>query len=223
MVSSKTLVNTILYLYDSEGTLTRKRILPADGAAQDIWYQKADDNTVAKFTAAGTISRKFSYHDGEVTQEHKDNIKVKSDATTQLVSKIEFFDGRTLCYEYDAEERITKVTDSVDGITEYTYDALGQLLTETVNGTVVNTMTYDNYGNIVSKNGTAYTYGDGVWKDLLTAYDGQAITYDAQGNPISYLGNTLTWEKGRQLKSFGSNSYKYNNEGIRPLMQSLRH
>lgn len=259
MVTSKTLVNTIAYQYDSEGTLTRKRILPAGGVAQDIWYRKADDNTVAKFQVpdpteqdpnrkrtismhsksdslgrkafdevqlgASTIFRKFSYHDGQVTQEHKDNIKVKSDATTQLVSKIEFFDGRTLSYEYDAEERITKVTDSVDGVTEYTYDALGQLLTETVNGTVVNTMTYDNYGNIVSKNGTAYTYGDGVWKDLLTKVGEQTITYDAQGNPTSYLGHTLTWEKGRQLKSFDGNTYTYNANGIRTskTIDGVRH
>ena len=37
----------------------------------------------------------------------------------------------------------------------------------------------------------------------------------AGGNPTSYLGHTLTWEKGRQLKTFGTNSYKYNNDGIR--------
>ena len=64
-------------------------------------------------------------------------------------------DGRTISYEYDKEERITKVTDSVDGITEYTYDALGQLLREKKDGTAVNVMTYDNYGNIKSKNGVA--------------------------------------------------------------------
>ena len=29
------------------------------------------------------------------------------------------------------------------------------------------------------------------------------------------MGNTLAWEKGRQLKTFGNNAYKYNNEGIR--------
>ncbi len=29
------------------------------------------------------------------------------------------------------------------------------------------------------------------------------------------MGNTLVWEKGRQLKAFGANTYKYNNEGIR--------
>ena len=31
-----------------------------------------------------------------------------------------FADGRTLAYEYDAEERITKVTDSDGTVTEYT-------------------------------------------------------------------------------------------------------
>ena len=37
-------------------------------------------------------------------------------------------------------------------------------------------------------------------KDLLTKYGDQTIIYDAQDNPTSYLGHTLTWEKGRQLK-----------------------
>ena len=76
-------------------------------------------------------------------------------------------------------------------------------------------MTYDNYGNILTKNGITYTYGDSVWKDKLTAYNGQSISYDAQGNPTSYLGHTLTWEKGRQLKSFDNISYTYNANGIR--------
>jgi len=76
-------------------------------------------------------------------------------------------------------------------------------------------MQYDNYGNIIKKNGNIYSYDDPNWKDLLTAYNGQPITYDAQGNPTSYLGHTLTWEKGRQLKSFDSNTYTYNANGIR--------
>lgn len=64
-------------------------------------------------------------------------------------------------------------------------------------------------------NGKTYTYGDSKWKDLLTEYDGQTITYDAGGNPINYLGHTLTWEKGRQLKSFDDITYTYNANGIR--------
>ena len=58
-------------------------------------------------------------------------------------------------------------------------------------------------------------YNYTTWKDLLTSYDGREIVYDAQGNPTSYLGHTLTWEKGRQLKSFDSNTYTYNANGIR--------
>ena len=37
----------------------------------------------------------------------------------------------------------------------------------------------------------------------------------AQGNPTTYLGHTLTWEKGRQLKKFDNIEYTYNASGIR--------
>ena len=44
---------------------------------------------------------------------------------------------------------------------------------------------------------------------------GHYLRRDAQGNPTSYLGHTLTWEKGRQLKSFDGIQYTYNANGIR--------
>ena len=240
-VTSRELVNSILYSYDTDGKPTKKRVIPAGGKEQTTYYESPEnENTVVKLKAGGRtvtshsktdsfgrkvfdelqlgtgfVSRQFHYHAGDVTDEHAANEKLKSSATTQLVSQIVLSGGRTISYEYDAEERITKVTDSVDGVTEYTYDELGQLLAETLNGEAVNTMVYDGYGNIVSKNGIAYTYGDPAWKDLLTAYNGQPITYDAQGNPTTYLGHTLAWEKGRQLKSFDTNTYTYNANGIR--------
>ncbi|MBR3810794.1 MAG: hypothetical protein IKJ16_00485 [Agathobacter sp.] len=201
--------------------MTRKVISPAGGTGQVIYYENTEDNIAVKFSAGegyvtshskndsfgrkefdelqlgtGFVSRQFSYHNGEATEEHIENRKLKSSPTTHLVSSIFFSDGKTLSYEYDEEERITKVTETFQGenvtVTEYTYDALGQLLTETVNGEVVNTMTYDNYGNIVSKNGVTYTYGDNNWKDLLSGYGDKSITYDAQGNPLNYFGYTLT-------------------------------
>ena len=249
IVAAKTLVNTIFYVYDGEGSLTRKRILPAGGEERIIYYETADDNTTVKFRAGGKdvashsktdsfgrkvfdelqlgtgfVSRQFSYHAGNVTEEHTENEKLRSSPTTQLVSQIVLSDGRTLSYEYDAEERITKVTDSFEGVTEYTYDALGQLLTETVNGEVVNEMVYDNYGNILQKNGIRYTYSEG-WNDRLAFYDGKQITYDAQGNPLAYLGHTLTWEKGRQLKSFDGIQFTYNANDIRTskTVDGIRH
>ena len=119
----------------------------------------------------------------------------------------------------------------VDGVpvvkvTSYTYDALGQLESETSNG-VTTKFGYDNYGNIVAKgiadeNGEiaeatkiTYAYNDEHWHDLLVSYNGQTISYDVQGNPTEYLGHNLTWEKGRQLKSFDNNTYSYNANGIR--------
>ena len=66
---------------------------------------------------------------------------------------------------------------------------------------------------------TLYTYGDAEWGDLLTAYNGEEITYDGIGNPLSYRGWTMSWQGGRQLASMtkGSDtlSFVYNESGLR--------
>ena len=104
----------------------------------------------------------------------------------------------------------------------YTYDSLNQLTSLTVLNGSTYSYTYDNGGNILSKTvdgvTTNYTYGDSTWKDLLTAYNGNAITYDTIGNPLTYYdGKTFTWN-GRQLDAVGGNTnvtYAYNADGIR--------
>ncbi len=243
-VSGLTLIGTMHYSFDSEGKQFRKKYVAADGTEQKYVFEFQDEQNVAVQLPTGVVShsksdhlgrkvfdelqlgkglmnRTFTYHKGEITQAHLDNDKVVSNPETALVKQIEFADGRIIQYEYDAEERITKVIDSVDGTTVYTYDSLGQLVTEKKNGTTINEMVYapendpkKQYGNILKKNGVDYTY-DTTWKDKLIKVGTQSITYDAQGNPTSYLGHTLTWEKGRQLKSYDTNTYKYNKDGIR--------
>ena len=239
-VSSKTLVGTLHYSFDGEGKQFRKKYVDANGNEQKYVFEYQDEKNIAVQLPTGIVShsksdhlgrkvfdelqlgsglmnRKFSYHEGVISQNHLDNGKQVSDPQTTLVKQIEFADGRIIEYEYDAEERITRVIDTVDGTYEYVYDEQGQLLTEMRNGDTVSRMTYDDYGNIINKNGVAYTYGGGDnWKDQLTRYGSQTIgSYDDNGNPHSYLGKTLVWEKGRQLKSFGSNTYTYNKDGIR--------
>ena len=237
-VTGKTLNGTMHYSFDSDGKQFRKKYVPAEGSEQKYVYEFRDEQNVAVELPTkavshtkndhlgrkvfdelqlgkGTMNRKFSYYAGEITAAHEQNDKRKSDPETTLVKEIVFDNGRTIQYEYDNEERITKVIDSVDGTYEYTYDAQGQLLTEKKNGVTVNTMEYDHYGNIKKKNGKVYVY-DSTWKDMLSSYDGQNIAYDDGGNPDIYFGVTLTWDKGRQLKTYGSNiSYRYNNDGIR--------
>ena len=67
-----------------------------------------------------------------------------------------------------------------------------------------------------------YSYDDADWADLLTAYDGHSLTYDAIGNPLTYYNGssyTMTWAKGRRLASVSrgssSASYAYDMDGIR--------
>ena len=116
--------------------------------------------------------------------------------------------------------------------TSYAYDALNQLVRENdQRAGKTYTYSYSN-GNITSRKEYAYTtgtlgsstgskswtYGDGVWKDLLTNYNGTAITYDTIGNPTKIGAKTLTWEGGRLTKiADGSKtySYAYNGDGQR--------
>ena len=79
-----------------------------------------------------------------------------------------------------------------DATWQYSYDLGGNIQSKT----------YYPYtqGDLTGITGTetGYTYGDGNWKDKLTAYDGKGITYNAIGNPLSYDGWSYTWE-GRRL------------------------
>ena len=140
-------------------------------------------------------------------------------------------------YTYDVRNNITRITNLKDNsYIAYAYDKLGQMQYATeyaANGTAQKRYKYyyDNAGNLTSwriEDGTAtivkeehtYTYGDSNWKDLLTAFDGKNITYDANGNPTKYYnGGTMTWRNGRQLASYSlggtTYSYEYDVNGLR--------
>ena len=133
-------------------------------------------------------------------------------------------------YTYDSLGNIINITDKDGKQRRYTYDQRNQLIREEdeASGRTVS-YTYDHGGNLLraeisEKNGTSaytdtYTY-DTIWTDKLTGYNGKAITYDASGNPLEYLGNTFTWKDGRKLESItkpdGSViTYTYDSEGNR--------
>ena len=153
-------------------------------------------------------------------------------------------------YDYDANGNITGIWRGNTSFTNasekysYVYDSANQLVRENLyygsgnssNATI--TYEYDIWGNLLNKKiyaytvgtlGTAretvpYAYTNSAWKDQLTSYDGESITYDASGNPTNYLGATLVWE-GQRLKSYTpkaassgrANSYvcSYDENGIR--------
>ena len=118
--------------------------------------------------------------------------------------------SEALNYTYDQNGNIATIKEGSTLKATYTYDELNQLTREDnlyLNKTI--TYSYDLGGNITSKkeypyttgtvgtvtNTINYTYGNTNWKDQLTNYNGKAITYDAIGNPLTYDGNTYTWQK----------------------------
>ena len=142
---------------------------------------------------------------------------------TTLISSVKN-GGETLSYTYDQFGNITSVSQNGAVIESYEYDSLNQLIKVT-NGANVTEYAYDAGGNLttVKLNGKVqdiYGYTDAGWKDLLTSFNGQAITYDEIGNPLAYRdGYQFTWQNGRRLAtvSHGSDSisYTYDPDGIR--------
>lgn len=157
-------------------------------------------------------------------------------STTNLVSKLTQTYGpneiNNFEYEYDANGNITKIKNNGTIIASYEYDRYNQLSISYDRATLKYTYyNYDHAGNITSVkehdvvNGVVtgaftektYTYGDEIWKDKLTAHNGQSISYDASGNPINYRdGMTFAWENGRVLESITTDTatlemkYDYN-------------
>ncbi len=125
--------------------------------------------------------------------EHSDYRSYSYDNKYQLTRENNVTSGKTTVYSYDGLGNITSKTEY-----PYTQGALGTALS-TVN------YTYSNDG----KNG---------WNKLLTAVGDETVTYDAIGNPTSYLGASLSWF-GRKLQSYENGNtnvtYTYDAGGSR--------
>ena len=210
------------------------------------WFgrEKAHTTTVYDITeeteetpaeTIGKISTEYSYSsatDGKTSNSIEKYVNKTYNGNSE---EVRVYDGYS--YEYDKQNRISaiKQIDVLGAETEmysYEYDKLGQLVR--YNDKVANksyTYTYDNNGNILTKSEYAYTTGvlgvatdtttytyDSQWKDKLTGVGDKTISYDSIGNPLSYLGATLTWQ-GRELTSYSNAentfNYEYDENGMR--------
>ena len=162
-------------------------------------------------------------------------------STTNLVSKYSQSYGSdsvlSYDYSYDANGNITEIKQNGKLINKYTYDSLNELKEEYdyVNKFYIN-YSYDGAGNLQNKyeqvldptygyptgtqNGNTYEYTDTSWKDKLTKINGDNITYDANGNPLSYRdGMSFEWENGRILKNINTSDkaiqMSYDSNGMR--------
>ena len=240
------LISDIAWTYDADQNVTAitTRVNNNGALRTDTYAYSYDDDHRPTNTTYGSVSESITYDGysrvtGKTVQSGGSTVLATSYAyrdidaqytTTQVSSLTNTFGGNTLShsYTYDANGNILS-----DGTTTYAYDSLNQLVWEynTAAGKAWN-YAYDLGGNILSKTEydyadgqttnpvtVSYTYGDAAWRDLLTAYNGEAITYDGIGNPTNYRGWSMTWQGGRQLASMQKDgttlSFSYNDAGLR--------
>ena len=162
-------------------------------------------------------------------------------STTNLVSKYSQSYGSdsvlSYDYSYDANGNITEIKQNGKLTNKYVYDSLNELKEEYdyVNKFYIN-YSYDRAGNLQNKyeqvldptygyptgtqNGNTYEYTDTSWKDKLTKVNGSNISYDANGNPLTYRdGMSFEWENGRVLKKINTSDksvqMSYDSSGMR--------
>lgn len=74
--------------------------------------------------------------------------------------------------------------------------------------------------DFVASNEKLYVY-DEAKPDRLVSYNDQSISYNEIGNPLSYRGNAIIWQKGRQLTNYGTTAFTYDGSGRRITKGSI--
>ena len=199
-VSSK-----VTYTYDGLNRQTKSSV--ALKTPLDMSYTYYDSNRGENFTTTKIKEETIG----------KDTYKYEYDTNgniTDIYKKVNNDWQRLYLYEYDEFNQLITSCDYINQKQyRYDYDEAGNILTETVSRIGAHGQLYDSRVN-------TYGYDDANWGDKLTSYNGETITYDEIGNPLSYRdGMTMTWLNGRKLTTLQSGndsiSYKYDSNGVR--------
>ena len=192
------------------------------------------------FGRVSTVTTKQNKSDTVFTKQYSYYHGSESNATTNMVGGISYklSSDKVLGYSYNYNDtgNVENVYENGKKVAVYTYDELNQLVwyADTRTGRYIR-IVYDNYGNIQKMEsyslGTnwapvksletrTYSYGDTNWKDKLTEFDGDSITYDKNGNPLTYRdGMSFEWENGRILKKINTSDkaiqMNYDSNGMR--------
>ena len=199
------------YTYDSYGRVSSM----TSGNGTTITYTY---DALSRLSTVTTPVYKitYTYTEGSTQVENISYSAVNSNRMEALSFSLEYDElGNIVSRDYD----------TLFGSLSIKYDEQGQVLSQ-IGTSKTYTHTYDTCGNRVSSQNKlgshTYTYGNSDWKDLLTAFDGGSITYDASGNPTSYYNGTrwtFTWANGRELTKAVSSghtiTYSYDGDGLR--------
>ena len=199
-----------------------------------------NETSTDDFGRVSTVTTKQNKSDTVFTKQYSYYHGSESNATTNMVGGISYklSSDKVLDYSYNYTDtgNVENVYENGKKVAVYTYDELNQLMwyADTRTGRYIR-IVYDNYGNIQKMEsyslGTnwapvklletrTYSYGDTNWKDKLTEFDGDSITYDKNGNPLTYRDDMIfEWENGRILKNINTSDkaiqMSYDSNGMR--------
>lgn len=199
-----------------------------------------NETSTDDFGRVSTVTTKQNKSDTVFTKQYSYYHGSESNATTNMVGGISYklSSDKVLGYSYNYNDtgNVENVYENGKKVAVYTYDELNQLVwyADTRTGRYIR-IVYDNYGNIQKMEsyslGTnwapvklletrTYSYDDTNWKDKLTEFDGDSITYDKNGNPLTYRDDMIfEWENGRILKNINTSDkaiqMSYDSNGMR--------
>ena len=181
-------VEKLTFSYDGLGRVTEKEITTTSSKKLTETYTYQDIPNSNKTT---TQVQSLTNPVGSYTYTYDANGNIASENVTINYMKPR---SRSISYEYDELNRLKRVNNASRHYTlVFEYDARGNILAQKYYD-----YTEGELGQLKSTDTYTYTAG---WNDLLTSFRGESITYDEIGNPVQYLGDTLTWTEGRRLAS----------------------
>lgn len=229
----------ICYTYDKNDNVTSKQY-KLDTATHNLVNTFDKDDNLTK-TVVDNQEVNYQYDElGRLSSQNINNNYVTNydyvsfgKRTSTLVNSIQ--NGtNNYSYKYDNLNNITHLYYNDELLKQYYYDNYNELIKE--EDYITNQKieyNYDNFGNLLTKTTTnrttnaiiktdTYQYSNSNWEDQLTSFNGNSITYDAIGNPLTIGSNIqMSWINGRSLSSYEDTaknlfiSYQYNADGIR--------
>ena len=219
-----TLGKTITYAYDAVGNLSR--LTYPDNTS--VTYEYDENNNLVKVTDWANRVTTYTYDvnnrvigvikpDGSITTTVYDNMQrvtstVEKTSSGAVITGFEYtYDDLSRIVDEKALANSTKMC--------YTYDELSRVLSRTVKNlgddSVISTetFTYDAAGNITGGSAdTTFVYDT---NNRLTSYNGNAVTYDLDGNMLDNGTLTCTYDSSNKLVTANGHTYTYNAEDVR--------
>ncbi|MBJ7537467.1 RHS repeat-associated core domain-containing protein, partial [Marinomonas transparens] len=201
------------YTYDEHGRLTRVES-SFDGQATEYDYNLHDDRAIIKKMESPTGG-------GQVSYKTQHNTRGKVIAQTGPSSGI-------TRYEYDPLNRVTKITDPLAQQRLFTYNSLGQKLSDSSAETGTMTYAYDSYGRLSSQT-------DATGRTVRRTYDARSriikqvaqyendtteTTYSYQDTPklsISLFGRLAGTSVTTNGQVVVQNAYRYTLKGLKTM------